>query len=83
MENQTITNESLTKIRKGLPNGAQTEIAKKYRIRVQDVNRILHGQKVRPYKCNYLEIIKDALDIYSKHNALQGEIADAIEELNK
>ena len=83
METQALTAEKLTKLRKGLPNGAQTEIAKRHGIRVQDVNRILHGQKVRTKKCNYLEIISEALEIYNKHNALLEEVNDAIEELNK
>jgi len=83
MENQVFTAEKLTKLRKGLPNGTQTEIAKRHGVSVQYVNQVLHGQKARSKKCNYLEILSEALEIYNKRNALLEEIADAIEELNK
>ena len=82
MKTEQFSEEKLRKLRHGLPHGAQTAIARKRGITPQDVYKILHGLRVVPEKCNYLDVLNDALQMYEQENSKLAEINQAIEAIN-
>ena len=82
MKTEQFSKEKLRKLRDGLPQGAQKTIARNRGISPQDVYKILHGQRTKPDKCNYLDILNDALLIYERENTKLADINEAIEAIN-
>lgn len=82
MRNIQLSPKELKVIREGLPQGAQTQIAKRHNVRPQDVNKILHGIKIRYGKCNEGEVLNDAILIFNEANEPKKRAKEAIEAMS-
>ena len=85
MTKTNFTREKLQEIRKLLPWGAQTEIAKRLSsdgrmLSVQDVNKVLHGRGLKYGKTDSREIIMAAVEIISAVNIESEQLNKAVQE---
>ena len=71
MKNDTFSPEILSKVRKGLPQGRQKELAEKHGISQRDVYRILSGYKLKSGKCNIYAVLSDAMQMYIEINSVK------------
>lgn len=81
MKNQLFSAENLSRLRDGLPHGVQTKIAKRHNIEPRCVSEILHGKLAGTKKCNYLDVINDAIKAYEDANEGRRKTKEALEAI--
>ena len=86
MNKTNVSSEKLQEIRRLLPWGAQTEIAKRLstkenKVTPQDVNRSLHGRKLRHGEVAARDIIMAALEIITDQQAENARVNKAVDDV--